>query len=279
MKIGSFLSTALLFLRYRVLDAQKSSRIYGGTEVIPDRYSYLASLHYRNDSTGELLQVCGGTLIAPSVILTAAHCYNYIDVVMLGLHNLSMSEVTAHESYNITSNQKVIYPFYNNLTNDGDFLLLLLDKPSIYTPVTLNKDQDIPVRDALLTVMGWGTQETGYTSNVPEETVVETRSNYWCNIAYRGANVVLEVFGLSHYEITENTICAEGGSKDDSCQGDSGGPLIIRGENASMDVLVGVVSWGIGCATDISVLLPGVYSRVSSAISWIDQYIFYSNRT
>jgi len=56
-----------------------------------------------------------------------------------------------------------------------------------------------------------------------------------------------------------------------------GGPLIIKGENASMDVLVGVVSWGYGCAERESVILPGVYSRVSSAVSWIDQNILSSN--
>jgi secreted trypsin-like serine protease len=263
-----------LFIISHVVVAQDTRFIHGGTEVERNRYPYLASLHYKDYFTGELLQVCGGTLIAPSVILTAAHCNDYIDVVMLGLHNLSMSEDTPREIYNITSDQKVMYPFYNNLTNDGDFLLLFLDTPSIYSPVTLNSDPDVPIRDALLTVMGWGMQETGYTSDVPEETVVETRSNFWCNVAYQ----TWEAFGkMENIKITENVICAEGGSTNDSCQGDSGGPLIIKGENASMDVLVGVVSWGYGCAERESVILPGVYSRVSSAVSWIDQNILSSN--
>jgi trypsin len=212
-------------------------------------------------------------LIAPSVILTAAHCYDYIDVAMIGLHNLTMAEEVQHETYNITSDQKVKYPFYDNVTNDGDFLLLLLDKPSMFTPIKVNADPDVPIRDAMLTVIGWGKQETGDSSVTPEEATVETRSNYWCNLAYQGANLVLDVLGLPHYEITENALCAEGGSTYDSCQGDSGGPLIIKGENSTTDVLVGVVSWGFGCATAISEILPGVYSRVSSAKSWIDQEI------
>jgi secreted trypsin-like serine protease len=271
-KIGLFLSIVLLFFNASI-SAEISSRIIGGTDVTPGRYPYLASLHFRDNITGELYQACGGSLIAPSVILTAAHCYHVIDVAMIGLHNLTMAEEASHETYNITSEQKVIYPFYDNVTNDGDFLLLLLDKPSIYAPIKLNADPDIPKRDALLTVMGWGTQETGHSSLIPEEATVETRSNYWCNLAYQGANLILEMLGSPHYTITENALCAEGGSKYDSCQGDSGGPLIIKGENSTSDVLVGVVSWGIGCASAISEILPGVYSRVSSAEYWIEQQI------
>lgn len=58
----------------------------------------------------------------------------------------------------------------------------------------------------------------------------------------------------------------------DACQGDSGGPLIQRGDssNGSQDTIVGIVSWGIGCASPI---FPGVYSRTSSAYSWIKQEV------
>jgi trypsin len=215
-------------------------------------------------------------LIAPSVILTAAHCYDGIDVAMIGLHDLTtMAEETSYEFYNITSEQKVMYPFYDSMTLDGDFLLLLLDKPSMYEPIKLNADPDTPKGDALLTVMGWGRQESGNyysSSDTPKEATVETRSNNWCKLAYQAADL-LDIEGLYLATITENSLCAEGGSKYDSCQGDSGGPLIIKGDDSTSDVLVGVVSWGHGCAEVTSEILPGVYSRVSSALSWIDQEI------
>jgi hypothetical protein len=160
------------------------------------------------------------------------------------------------------------------LTTDGDFLLLFLDKQSMYSPVNVNANTDIPVLGEILTVMGWGEQETGYRDAVPEETEVKTRSNLWCNAAYQGLEMVSKIFGYyDDITITENVVCAEGGDTNDACQDDSGGPLIIKGSNASEDILVGVVSWGYGCAEDISVILPGVYSRVSTVKSWIEEQI------
>jgi len=124
--------------------------------------------------------------------------------------------------------------------------------------------------------MGWGMQETGTFSQVPKETTVEVRSNFWCKFAYEAIPNMPE-------KVTENMICAEGGSKRDSCQGDSGSPLILKGYNATNDTLVGVVSWGYGCAETVSVLVPGVYARVSQvALSWIKERVVeasYSNAT
>jgi len=74
-------------------------------------------------------------------------------------------------------------------------------------------------------------------------------------------------FGSYEDQITSNMLCArEEGGGEDSCQGDSGGPLVIRGAKASEDVQVGVVSWGIGCASKD---YPGVYARISAQFEWI----------
>ncbi len=79
------------------VSAQVSRKlIYGGTEVTPNRYPYLTSLYKRNAKTRDLTLVCTGSLIAPSVILTVAHCETAadggIDVAKLGLHDLTMSK-------------------------------------------------------------------------------------------------------------------------------------------------------------------------------------------
>jgi hypothetical protein len=64
-------------------------------------------------------------------------------------------------------------------------------------------------------------------------------------------------------------MCARANGKD-SCQSDSGGPLIIKGDDANSDLQVGVVSWGLGCASDS---FPGVYARVSRGYEWIQREV------
>lgn len=64
-------------------------------------------------------------------------------------------------------------------------------------------------------------------------------------------------------------VCAED-EKEDACEGDRGGPLIVKGLLPRLDVQVGVVSWGLGCAHEI---FPGVYSRISTQMNWIKQKV------
>jgi secreted trypsin-like serine protease len=251
--------------------------IYGGKEVNRGRYPYLVALFQEKvggvERTGGLEQMCGGSLVSPTTILTAAHCFHDIDVAMLGVHNYTnIADSSAsgtpyyYERYKISTQQKLLYPYYNSTTQDGDFLLIFLDKPSQFQPIALNINTEAPSSDKeKLTVMGWGDQETGVRSYVPKETSLDVRTNFWCKLAYQHMDMPEKV--------TDTMICAEGGSKRDSCKGDSGGPLIVKGSSASDDVLVGVVSWGYGCAEAVSVILPGVYARVSSAIPWIKQHV------
>lgn len=251
------------------------SLIHGGEEVTKGRYPSLAIL-FREKTDGFLEQMCGGSLISPTTILTAAHCYHDIDVAMLGVHDYTSiidpkaSKTGApdyyYERYEISAKQKMIYPFYNSTTQDGDFLLIFLDTPSNFPPIALNMNADAPSGEMeKVTVMGWGDQETGTRSYVPRAASLKVRANFWCKLAYQRMDMPEQV--------TDAMICAEGGSKRDSCKGDSGGPLIKKGNSEAEDVLVGVVSWGYGCAEAVSVILPGVYARVSAAVPWIQQHV------
>jgi trypsin len=235
------------------------ARIYGGIEVPIRRYPYLAALFWTNPVTGNLRLVCGGSLIAPTVILTAAHCADKVDVVMLGIYNFTNIQEMDYEYYMISPNQKVMYPSYDPTTQAGDFLLLTLDQPSKFYPITLNTDDLLPSDSQLLTVMGWGVTESGTQSSTPREAVVSAMANSLCAERYRHSS-----------PIYDNELCASGGSTYDSCQGDSGGPLILKGGSAQEDILVASVSWGYDCADS---LYPGVYARLSAVRAWLKELV------
>lgn len=134
------------------------------------------------------------------------------------------------------------------------------------TLVELNKDDDVPTDGRTLTYFGWGVTSQNSTnppvSDVPLEIEAAVISNEECsNIhgIYMGMNQSYNGY------ITENMICTLATDKD-SCQRDSGGPEIMKGSDATTDVQVGVISWGLGCATNI---FPGVSARISTAYGWI----------
>ncbi|XP_055700154.1 trypsin-1-like isoform X2 [Phlebotomus papatasi] len=120
--------------------------------------------------------------------------------------------------------------------------------------VDISEDEQVP-DGTMLMVSGWGdTQNAHESRNQLRAAKVPKYNDKACNDAYKG-------FG----GITERMMCAgvlEGGK--DACQGDSGGPLTWDG------VVVGVVSWGYGCAKP---RYPGVYSRVSAVRDWIKESV------
>jgi len=184
---------------------------------------------------------CGGTLIGPDIVLGAAHCGGYVgQTVTIGT---SIREVVDGR----------MHPSYNSDTSENDFFLHRLGSPVTTTgaQVTLNNDPAAPWAGQALTILGLGlTSEGGSASDSLRDVAVPTISDTGCESAY-GSSYVSDVM-----------FCAGEGGKD-SCQGDSGGPIVIRQDMEH--VLVGVVSFGIGCARPE---YPGIYARVSAAIPW-----------
>ena len=227
-------------------------KIVGGDPVDPpDRYPYQVAL-----TTSSGRQYCGGSLIAPGWVLSAAHCANYGSHVQIGRFDLN--DIT--EDYeNIMVDYELVHPDYDNSLLDNDFMLLKLKTDSHKPPVSIDNGSQNTDAGADVTVMGWGTTTYGgYSSHKLLEVDVDVVSNDECNSAYSG-------------RVTDNMICAARPGKD-ACQGDSGGPLIIQNDGNMQNVLVGVVSWGWGCAHSN---YPGVYSRVSKAYDWINEYISF----
>jgi len=137
--------------------------------------------------------------------------------------------------------------------------------------VTLNSDPSFPSIGLEVTAMGWGdTSYGGNASDVLLNVDLNIISDEQCALTE-----AIDSSGTSHNyqdEVTdwENALCALGVDGKDTCQGDSGGPLVVRGDNGWADIQVGVVSWGIECGI---VGVPGIYSQVSTAYSWIQEEV------
>ncbi len=233
--------------------ANAGQKIVGGEEASIGEFPFIVSLHGKRFGG----HFCGGSLIRSNWILTAGHCVTgtTIDKVYINFHK--QNDLSKAESFDV---KRIIrHPQYNSSALDYDFALVELDGNSAMTPVSLNTTEiNIPDRegDLNVTAAGWGVlKESGYQiSNTLQKVEVPLITTKSCLQAYPN-------------KITDRMICAglTGGGKD-SCQGDSGGPLVLRG--ADGDTLVGVVSWGIGCARPNKF---GVYSKVNAVIDWIEQ--------
>lgn len=257
-----------------------STRIINGAEVQNERYPYAVSLQYA------LEHFCGGALIAPDIVLTAGHCngsYSLSGIiynVVIARHNLGRF----WEGQSIKIKDEVRHPDYDEDTVNNDFNVVLLSKPVVgdVPYLKVNNDGTIPsgpvnpnnpnAQGDALTVVGWGDTDprdsVSTSSNVLLETTVHALENDQCE---KAEGMALSQWGMVWTDlqggITENMVCAWA-EDTDACQGDSGGPLIKKGNNpdGSEDSLVGIVSWGLGCADEV---FPGVYSRVSAQYEWI----------
>ncbi|XP_066982820.1 chymotrypsinogen 2-like [Macrobrachium rosenbergii] len=233
----------------------RGTRIIGGQSTEVNEYPWQVSLVYRNTNES----FCGGSIINDRFIVTAAHCTASVSdfQIVVGGH----SWANLPPSFRVVEYETYYYnPDYNYFTQDSDLVLIKLattldfSNPvigPICPPRPYNKYYGVNV-----TVTGWGFSAND-SKTIPDELQevdLTTINNADCQNAY------------PDYTITSNMLCAwyPAGGKD-ACQGDSGGPLITQ-EN-DYYILVGVVSWGVGCGVAGN---PGVYSTVANQMNWIN---------
>lgn len=245
--------------------APSSSRIIGGTPTSIQNFPYTVQVLYN------MQLICGGSLLTTRHVLSAAHCFvddrNVVArpslfAIRAGTTNLNAGGTV----YYVTSIR--VHERYNQPVRDNDVAVVTLS-----SSVTLSNNVQtakIPVAGAVLpdnttvVVVGWGRTNPNIpsASSVLNEVSVRTVNNQVCAQRYQW----LESLSNDTFPVTDSMLCAGlldiGGA--DACSGDSGGPLNYG------DVVVGITSWGFSCAQP---LFPGVYARVSSYTTWINQTV------
>uniref|UniRef100_A0A1I8MXH9 Peptidase S1 domain-containing protein n=1 Tax=Musca domestica TaxID=7370 RepID=A0A1I8MXH9_MUSDO len=237
--------------------ANSIRRIVGGYETQVNQYPWMAMLLFRGHF------YCGASLISDRYVVTAAHCLRsfprpFVSVRLMA-HNLKDRTVRVIDR---RADKVVVHPKYSMSNNDNDIGLVKLDQvvemSSVMRPVCLAMSER-SYDDELAVITGWGvTSEGGQVSQTLREVKVPILSQMACHATKYGKD-----------RITENMLCAgaaEGGL--DACQGDSGGPLMVSNGDLNTFHLAGVVSWGEGCARED---YPGVYTRVSQYLEWIEE--------
>uniref|UniRef100_T1JFG6 Peptidase S1 domain-containing protein n=1 Tax=Strigamia maritima TaxID=126957 RepID=T1JFG6_STRMM len=251
--------------KYGQLSDESLFRIVGGKDANKGAWPWQISLRLK--SWGGNRHICGGSIINEHWILTAAHCVENNPlassyVIRVGEHDTRIVEGTEAD---FSVSKVLIHEGWNSRLTVHDIALIKLSRP-----INLKSDEEVNsvcmppatlgnLDGQLCVATGWGhTKFQGTEPNILQQVALPIVRQQSCVAAYRYVN-----------KVTSSMICAgydEGGRS--VCQGDSGGPLVCKVDGKWH--LVGVTSWGVGCAQRG---YPGVYSRVTDYLPWINAKI------
>lgn len=259
---------------------EDGGRVIGGHKAKAGEWPWQVKIMAPDaEQRGRFAGHCGGTLISPNWILTAAHClaagrsgrqdlFARDLLIVEGKTNVDrIVTVTSNDKVGIKVADAVVHEGFDRQTFANDIALIRLSEPARSKAVALAGlgDAALEAEGARATVTGWGYTKADhgwddkYLPTELQEAELPIVSQEACRAGYRETSMRLN-------PIDNRNLCAgfkQGGK--DACQGDSGGPLVARRPDGDW-AQIGVVSWGAGCAEADHF---GVYTRVAAFRDWI----------
>jgi len=216
-------------------------------------------------------------------VLTAAHKLKVLEAtdllkVRVGEYDASGfndPEAVDHEEYTVTRILK--HPQMSNTRLSNDIAILYVERdinlnhPYVNTACLPSCDNQFDYQFSNGTgvrcyVAGWGKDEAdGSFQFIPRKVDVPIVNNVQCQAGLRNALNQQRPGAGNNFRLHPSEICAGAEIGKDACTGDGGSPLVCQADSGRWTVM-GLVTWGVGCASDV----PGVYARVSHFRNWIN---------
>ncbi|XP_015503457.1 chymotrypsin-C [Parus major] len=242
---------------------QLGARVVGGEDAVAHSWPWQISLQY--SSYGSWRHTCGGTLIAPQWVLTAAHCISNSMTyrVVLGKQDLSVDDEPG--SLAVGVEKIIVHEKWNSFLIINDIALIKLaeevqESDTIRASCLPDAGKILP-NNYPCYVTGWGRIRTnGPLADVLQQALLPVVDYETCSKWDWWGSLVLETM-----------VCAGGDGVVSGCNGDSGGPLNCQRDDGIWEV-DGIVSFGSGLGCNVA-KKPTVFTRVSAYIDWINEKI------